>query len=382
MLVQRRSITRQRALWVWPLLLLLLVAGVMACGSKEGRLLGPAEEEVASAQGLRKPVGAGSLPCEAGLQPMSPTLEIFAVDSQGNAWGAQSRSLYRMGEGGRNAEKVRDFTDPVQGIHFTNNGTLFVSTDADRWNSQKPCRLYRSTDGGRSFVLIRTLRESCALWWSMAHDSRDNFYVGEYGPRGPGQSKRVWKTADYGRSWKLVFQAPDHSGLHIHRVAVDPYTDDVWVTHGDGAFQGMYHSQDQGVTWVKVREAQPTAVAFTRNAIYWGEDTSEGRVTCYDRLTQLFTTVLDASLLGPYGGSVYDMAVSRQGMIYLPMVKYIEQSHKPTLWMGDGKTWKLIVAIEGKEGKAGGFLQISPPDKQGYLYASGNRIVENCHEPF
>jgi hypothetical protein len=354
----------------------LSLALVPGCG--EERLLGADPEEAAPAA----KTAATPLPCEVALESVEQTLGFFALDRQGVVWAAQGKRLYRLGEAGQSAEKVYEFSEPIQGIHCMDQGALLVSTDADRWNPHLPCRLYRSLDGGRRFTQIKRFAASSVLWWSMAHDRRDHLYVGEYGPRGPGQSKRVWKSQDYGESWQVVFTAPDSNGLHLHRVAVDPFTDEVWVTHGDSPFQGVYRSRDQGATWYLERRSQPTAVAFTREAIYWGEDSYRGQVTRCDRQSGQCTAVLEAALLGPYGGSVYDMAVGRQGLIYVPMVKYAEQTHKPTLWVGDGTTWKLLMVLRGKPGAAAGFQHLSPPDRQGYLHLTNLRLAEVCHPPF
>lgn len=305
-------------------------------------------------------------------------LGFFASEPEGAVLGARGGSLYRILDEGHSLEKLHEFIEPVQGIHVMQSGAVFVSTDADRWDPEKPCRIYRSVDQGATFELVKTIRAGCALWWSMADDRQGNLYLGEYGPRGRGQSKRVWKTEDYGATWRVVFTAPDSEGVHIHRVAVDPYTDFLWVTHGDREFQGTYLSTDRGETWTKVRDAQPTSVVFTEDAIFWGEDTYRGMVTRYDRKTQQFETVLDASSLGPYGGSVYDMAISAAGLIYVPMVKYAEQSHKPTLWIGDGRTWNLLRVIETGAGEYGGFAQISRPDPSGYVYVEGYKMRPVC----
>ena len=101
---------------------------------------------------------------------------------------------------------------------------------------------------------------------------QDFLYIGEYGPKQPGLSKNVWRYNVSSGEWKVIFQAPVHSESHIHRVAVDPYTTNLWVTVGDTRKnRGVFMSKDQGVSWTQARDSQATGVAFSADRIYWGK---------------------------------------------------------------------------------------------------------------
>lgn len=371
------SVQRTKPLVCWKYLVFLLLAWSAGCERAE-RLVGPVGPvEPATVEPAAKPAAdsARALP-EVVIRKVKYSLELFALSPEGQAFGAAGKTLYRIVDQGDAIEAVHSFAEQIQGLHFLANGYLLVSTDRDRWNPVTPCRIYRSTDQGLSFQLVKTLRASCALWWSFASDSQNNIYLGEYGPRERGRSKRVWKSTDLGKTWKVVLVAPDVDGLHIHRVAVDPHTGEVWVTTGDGPHGATYVSKDEGRRWRWVRFAQPTSVVFTADAILWGEDTYEGAVTRYDRETGIFEKTLSANLEGNYGGSAYDMAQGRSGLIYVPFIKYAEQNHRPSLWVGDGRRWKLLLDLGSKEGRFAGFMQISPPDRWGYLYVDGYKIED------
>jgi hypothetical protein len=359
----------------WKYLLFLLLPLSAGC-ERAAQLAGPAEPaEPALEEPAAKPAADTALP-EVEVRRVKYSLGFFAVSPAGQAYGAADKTLYRIVDQGDHIEAVHSFADPIQGLHFLPNGYLFVSIDADRWSPETPCRIYRSADQGLNFERVKTLRSSCALWWSFASDSQNNLYLGEYGPRDRGLSKKVWKSADLGQTWKVALQIPDVDGAHVHRVAVDPYTNEVWVTNGDGPHGATYVSRDGGQHWVWQRFSQATGVAFAPEAIFWGEDTFEGAVTRCDRRAAICEKTLSANLRGNYGGSVYDLARGRRGLIYAPMVKYVEQTHRPSLWVGDGRRWKLLLDLGSKAGKYGGFAQISAPDQWGYLYVDGYKIKD------
>lgn len=320
-------------------------------------------------------VGAKTQIFDNRVKPTKYHLNHFTVDRYGNAFGSSGNKLYRIVDNGDETELVYEFPDNVNGIHVMDNGTFIVATDDNWWDPRTPCRIYRSTANSAAFELIKTIEKSSALWWSIASDRKGNLYIGEYGPKDRDLSKNVWKSTDYGDTWDVTFKAPNRIGVHIHRVAVDPFTDFLWVTHGD-KYDGTYVSRDCGMTWENVREAQPTAVAFTQDAIYWGEDTRKGIVTRYDRLKKKWKTVLKASKLGTYGGSIYDMAVGRGGLIYAPLVKYPNHDHLATLWVSDGQDWRLLMTLESEKGKSSGATSIGGPDKYGMLYITGFKIED------
>lgn len=307
-------------------------------------------------------------------------LDNLTMDEQGFALGTKGRSLYRIIDKHGNVERIYTSPDPIQGLHVMPEGTIILSTDVDRWSPTTPNTIYRSQNAGKSFEIIKTINGGCALSWSMASDANGNLFLGEYGPRGVGFSKNVWKSLDNGDSWHLIFRAPNVDGVHIHRVAVDPFTNFLWITHGDQAhsgYHGIYRSEDHGMTWARVRDSQATAVAFTKEAIYWGEDTYRGVVTRYERLTQQFETVLEAHSIG-YGGSVYDMAVGPHGCIYTPMVKYETHSFLPSVWIGKGTEWNLLLEVPAEENQFAGLTHISTPDRFGVIHTSGYVFVQQA----
>jgi hypothetical protein len=150
------------------------------------------------------------------IYPLNFTLRIFTLDNHKNIIGRTFKKgnlLYKVVNNGNSLKPVYTFPEPIVGIHVMTNNYLLVSTDRDHWNPQTPCKIYLSKNNGQSFSCIKTLAESGAIWWSMASDRLNNIYVGEYGPKGINQSKRVWKSSDLGKSWKVIFSAPNFEGF-------------------------------------------------------------------------------------------------------------------------------------------------------------------------
>ncbi|HEX2217109.1 MAG TPA: hypothetical protein VHG27_10530 [Xanthobacteraceae bacterium] len=232
------------------------------------------------------------------VEPTTHRLQHFAHAPDGYVLGGHGTALHRILDAERTDILFR-FEDPIVGIHATAQGRIIVSTDRSYGNADTPCRVHVSADGGRTFVMTKEIMGGCPIWWSMASDSGGNIYLGEYGPKQAPYSKTLWKSTDGGHRWTAIFRAPARDGLHIHRVAVDQWTADVWLTTGDGrANRGVYRSRDGGTHFERLFDSQATAIAFTSDAVYLGEDNKRGRISraarCAKDLAVLFLATSSA----------------------------------------------------------------------------------------
>ncbi len=322
-------------------------------------------------------------------QPPLPTATTFLSDqvtamprklwnlslgSDGFVYGSRGPELLRIVPGGEEVESLHVFEQAISAIHQSTFGLLMVATDSDRWDNNRLCRIYRMDEGG-GFKLIKTIERGVALPWSISSDSAGRIFVGEYGPQQQGSAKTVWRSDDGGDSWAVSYQALDQDKTHIHRVAVDPYTDDVWVTVGDGKNRAMLRSQDHGETWQQLRDDQSTGVAFTEDAIYWGRDEKgDAGITQYDRASGRFSNVLKLVKLGNFGGSIYSMTSSDDGTVYAATMKYAEQEHVASLWAGRNQQWQPLAFIDSEAGRGTGLETVAGPDKEGWIYITGFKI--------
>jgi hypothetical protein len=352
-----------------PLLLLALAAEVAFPEAASGQ----SRAAFAPAPGCALAKPAIPLPL---IEPTPENLLFIVTDpSRGCAYGKRGGLLYRSDDRFDTVQLIHEFDSIIAGMYVMPDGMIFVSTDDDTHDRAKDCRIWRSRDGGRTFTLVKTIVEGCALNWSFTSDRENNLYLGEYGPKMPDCSKTVWKTSDFGDTWAAALTFPNVDGIHVHVVAVDPYTDNVWASNGDFGYCGIWVSEDHGATWKKVREnSAPTSVVFTEDAIWWGEDTDWGIITRYVRATGEFRTAFKASEHGNYGGSVYAMTRGKSGLFYASMVKYARQTHTPALWVGDGVEWRPVLPIAVQLDENAGFTTIGGPDHDGWIYVSGYRL--------
>jgi hypothetical protein len=341
-------------------ILLLISSTLAACSDPEGKL----------------PVDAESF--YDGIYAVDYHLRNFANDHEGRVYGSMGTELHRIVDDGNRSEPVHRFPQKINGIHVTRSGNIIVSTDDDHWDPDSVCKVFRSNDGGENFELIKTIKGGSALWWSISSDKAGNLYVGEYGPHHPDMSKTVWKLPPDDSEWKEIFKAPNNKRAHIHRVAVDPFTDALWVSVGDGRKNaGIHRSLDQGEHWENVLDSQATGAGFTPDAIYWGEDAQDdGIITRYQRSNEQTTVVLEASGRGNFGGSIYSLAVGRAGYVYAAMMKYPDQLHAASLWAGKDGDWRLLLRLASTKEKGVGVETIGGPDLDGWMYISGYKFKD------
>jgi len=293
----------------------------------------------------------------------------------GYVYGSRGKQLFRIVDEGMGIAPVYAFNNSITAIHERSDGLLIVATDDDHWDPLKPCRVYRSSDGGQTFELSKTITGGSALWWSLDSDGEGRLYLAEYGPQRKGMSKTLWRSDDDGLNWRVIYKAPDEDKIHLHRIAVDPFTEDLWLTIGDGTRRLMLTSTDHGDHWQEVNRLQATAVAFGEEAIFWGQDKkNRAGVLRYDRKTKTFRRWFNPRKQGNYSGSIYDMVLLPSGELIVPFMKYPDQSHVASVWQGRPGEWTQLMQLASVQGKGAGFENIAGPDKNGWVYMRGYQM--------
>jgi hypothetical protein len=315
------------------------------------------------------------------LVPSSFWLGNLTLGGQGSVYGTRGKALHRIIDNGSATAILHTFDHNISAIHERADGLMIVVTDNDPKDPKKPCRIYRSYDEGMSFELLKTIEGGTILWWSIDSDRDGRLYIAEYGPQQKDMSKTLWRSHDDGSSWQAIYHAPDNTETHLHRIAVDPYTDDLWLTMGDGKNRAMLKSSDHGAHWQKIKRLQATAVAFGPNAIYWGKDQKDHPgILRYDRKSKRFKYYFKPDKYGNYGGSIYDMLRLPSGELVAPFLKYPNQEHVASVWIGRGKNWKPMLHLASEHGKGAGLETIAGPDNAGWVYLSGYQFKATIAE--
>jgi hypothetical protein len=110
-------------------------------------------------------------------------------------------------------------------------------------------------------------------------DDAGSIYYGEYPTRrmGPGDTVRIYRSDDEGRTWQVAYEFPAFSTRHIHAVRWDPYGRKLWVGTGDRDHESRVgYSTDRGrsFSWVGggSQVFRTCSFVFTPESVTWGMD--------------------------------------------------------------------------------------------------------------
>jgi hypothetical protein len=258
---------------------------------------------------------------------------------------------------------------PVRCIWIAANGYIFASRDDSDI-------LVRSTDGGENWSTCKTLSGSGdSVVWHMAQDSGGNIYVGEYSTGdGTETCAYVYKSTDNGANWTTIWNNPD-GARHIHFVAVDPYTDRLYLSQGDLAKGKLAYSDNQGADWTAIGSGSslwhPTCVAFGDGYRLFGQDNINSppvliRKTTNDAdFTTAYTPPATDDKIFWNGGKV-----NSDGLIVFASWTQDDNERATIVGTVDGGvTWGLL-EIEATGAGNRGFLDVASKNQYFYITRS------------
>lgn len=119
----------------------------------------------------------------------------------------------------------------------------------------------------------------------------------------------LYRSTDGGKTFQIVFTLKKNEVRHIHFIKYDPYENCIWLGTGDEDFENLLlRSFDNGDTWETIGEGsqdwRAIGVCFDENALTWGTDAGsvpdQNHIIRMNRKTHQIEVIHDAE--GPCHG--------------------------------------------------------------------------------
>lgn len=197
----------------------------------------------------------------------------------------------------------------IKCLHVSDSGAIFASLPRNSYSgSALPGRLYRIKDGKSTAVLDFAVAGAYASYWSIASFG-SKIIVGEYGTKSAvnpsDNARRVYLSTDDGATFTQIWIADAAVGVHIHAVGIDPYTEDVWICHGDDVRRIIKIPSPYTTPETISILDQPTSIAFTPDYVLFGQDYYRANgILRYKKADGVLDQVL--SLVAPYSWPSWD----------------------------------------------------------------------------
>ncbi len=209
---------------------------------------------------------------------MSGRISDFAFYPGGNQAfiaGISSGNIFRTFNGGTTWEPIFENEDSyaigVVELDPNDKNTIWVGTGEN--NAQRSVAagsgVYKSVDGGKSWSNVG-LEDSghISQIWINPNDS-DEVIIASQGPLwSDGGDRGLFRTSDGGKTWELILEIDEHTG--VNEFVVDPRDPDVivastyqrrrhvWVLINGGPGSGIHKTTDRGQSWTQVKAGLPS----------------------------------------------------------------------------------------------------------------------------
>ncbi len=196
-----------------------------------------------------------------------------ANNRQSSSWG---NGVYKSEDGGKNWVNVGLKDTHHIGrivIHPTDPNVVYVAADGHLWGGNAERGLFKTTDGGKTWVNTKFINEDTGFTdVAMDLSEPNTLYAAAYqrrrtpfGFNGGGPHSGLYKTTDAGATWtKLTEGLPAGDA---GRIGIDVWRKDskvVYVTYEHATAGGTYRSDDKGAKWVKMSDTNPRPAYYSQ----------------------------------------------------------------------------------------------------------------------
>lgn len=230
-------------------------------------------------------------------------------EHNGTLYGDYNGTVVKSNDGWLSIERVVDLGKWIGCIYVTSNGTLIVGT------RETMGEVFRVTPDGKAELVLTHKHSIYSRSWSI-NGHGDKVVVGAYGqknaPNPEDNGREVYYSDDDGKTFDKIFETPALAGTHVHAVAIDAITNNVWVSNGDQPTSCIRLLEYPNWTPIVIKELyQPTAIiAKHERYVLFGTDFElpHNGVVRYDRDTEELIQVFQfpAGFNRPVYSAFYD----------------------------------------------------------------------------
>ncbi|MDD2300506.1 MAG: sialidase family protein [Fermentimonas sp.] len=234
------------------------------------------------------------------------------IDDENTAWSASGSSFYKHNLDTDESELFLDMKTKIPEVvravwmyktkTINGNYNLIASVDVSQENNRGG-RIYTSTDKGETWVKKLDLDEMglpahfrTSNVWAITVANTESIVVGSYGLNnvnpGVGEENGIWRSNDLGVTWVKIYEIPfiadSPTQRHIHALTISPNNGWIWAANGDGAnTRKLFYSHNaiynDTPDWQTVAEGeygsggwQPSGMVTTILGGYFGTDSGGG----------------------------------------------------------------------------------------------------------
>lgn len=185
----------------------------------------------------------------------------------------------------------RLFRAQVTNLIVLEDGTRIAAAKKGIFVAQKNETTYKKT-----FEITRGNRPM-----NFCEDKNHNIYFGEYFSNRNRDEVYIYKSEDFGKSWKVCYTFPKGSIRHVHGIFYDEYEDSIWFTTGDFDEECIIGNTKDEFKTINIfkqgaQKYRAVVLLFFKDFIVYGTDTeheknyiyklnrADGKETCLNEL--------------------------------------------------------------------------------------------------